>query len=175
MIAGAWVCLLSPLAAAVTITVAGGRISRRTAGWIATLATFVAFGGALVALHRVVGRGPVRPRAGLDRLHLARVGRLPRPGADPARHPLEHDDAHRLGRRRAHRLVLDGLPRRRRRGAALLRVHLALRLRDAPARAGGELPPPARRLGARRPRVAISSSASGTTSRKPSPRPRRRS
>ena len=49
MIAGAWVCLLSPLAAAVTITVAGGRISRRTAGWIATLATFVAFGGALVA------------------------------------------------------------------------------------------------------------------------------
>ena len=49
MIAGAWVCLLSPLAAAVTITVAGGRISRRTAGWIATLATFIAFGGALVA------------------------------------------------------------------------------------------------------------------------------
>jgi NADH-quinone oxidoreductase subunit L len=32
-----------------TITVAGGRISRRTAGWIATLATFIAFGGALVA------------------------------------------------------------------------------------------------------------------------------
>ena len=49
MIAGAWVCLLSPLVAAVTITVAGGRISRRTAGWIATLATFIAFGGALVA------------------------------------------------------------------------------------------------------------------------------
>jgi NADH-quinone oxidoreductase subunit L len=49
MIAGAWVCLLSPLAAALTITVAGGRISRRTAGWIATLATFIAFGGALVA------------------------------------------------------------------------------------------------------------------------------
>ena len=49
MIPGAWVCLLSPLAAAVTITVAGGRISRRTAGWIATLATFIAFGGALVA------------------------------------------------------------------------------------------------------------------------------
>ena len=49
MIAGAWVCLLSPLVAALTITVAGGRISRRTAGWIATLATFIAFGGALVA------------------------------------------------------------------------------------------------------------------------------
>jgi NADH-quinone oxidoreductase subunit L len=49
MIAGAWICLLSPLVAALTITVAGGRISRRTAGWIATLATFIAFGGALVA------------------------------------------------------------------------------------------------------------------------------
>ena len=49
MIAGAWVCLLSPLAGSLAITLAGGRISRRTAGWIATLATFVAFGGALVA------------------------------------------------------------------------------------------------------------------------------
>ena len=49
MIAGAWVCLLSPLAGALAITLAGGRISRRTAGWISTLTTFVAFGGALVA------------------------------------------------------------------------------------------------------------------------------
>jgi NADH-quinone oxidoreductase subunit L len=49
MIFGAWVCLLSPLVSALTITAAGGRISRRTAGWIATLATFIAFGGALVA------------------------------------------------------------------------------------------------------------------------------
>jgi NADH-quinone oxidoreductase subunit L len=48
-IAGAWVCLFSPLAGAVAITLAGGRISRRTAGWISTLTTFVAFGGALVA------------------------------------------------------------------------------------------------------------------------------
>ena len=47
--AAAWVCLLSPLVGALTITIAGGRISRRTAGWIATLSTFVAFGGALVA------------------------------------------------------------------------------------------------------------------------------
>ena len=46
---GAWVCLLSPLVGAVAITLAGGRISRRTAGWISTLTTFVAFGGALVA------------------------------------------------------------------------------------------------------------------------------
>jgi len=49
MIAGAWVCLLAPLAGALAITLAGGRISRRTAGWISTLTTFVAFAGALVA------------------------------------------------------------------------------------------------------------------------------
>jgi NADH-quinone oxidoreductase subunit L len=49
VIAGAWVCLASPLAGAVTITVAGGRISRRSAGWISTLTTFLAFAGALVA------------------------------------------------------------------------------------------------------------------------------
>jgi NADH-quinone oxidoreductase subunit L len=49
MMAGAWVCLLSPLAGALTITGAGGRISRRTAGWISTLTTFLAFGGAVVA------------------------------------------------------------------------------------------------------------------------------
>jgi NADH-quinone oxidoreductase subunit L len=49
VIAGAWVCLLSPLAGAAAITIAGTRISRRTAGWISTLTTFVAFAGALVA------------------------------------------------------------------------------------------------------------------------------
>ena len=49
MIAGAWVCLLSPLVGALTIALAGTRISRKTAAWISTLTTFVAFGGALVA------------------------------------------------------------------------------------------------------------------------------
>jgi NADH-quinone oxidoreductase subunit L len=49
VVAGAWVCLLSPLAGAVAITLAGRRISRRTAAYVSTLTTFVAFGGALVA------------------------------------------------------------------------------------------------------------------------------
>jgi NADH-quinone oxidoreductase subunit L len=49
MIAGAWTCLLAPLAGCLAITLAGQRISRRTAGWISTLTTFAAFGGALVA------------------------------------------------------------------------------------------------------------------------------
>ncbi|HEU5490529.1 MAG TPA: NADH-quinone oxidoreductase subunit L, partial [Gaiellaceae bacterium] len=57
MIAGAWLCLVSPLVGAVAITVAGGRISRRTAGWISTLTTFVAFGGALVAFVGLWGEG----------------------------------------------------------------------------------------------------------------------
>ena len=49
MVAGAWVCLLSPLVGALAIAIAGTRISRKTAAWISTLTTFVAFGGALVA------------------------------------------------------------------------------------------------------------------------------
>jgi NADH-quinone oxidoreductase subunit L len=57
MIAGAWLCLVSPLAGAVAITLAGGRISRRTAGWISTLTTFVAFAGALVAFVGLWGEG----------------------------------------------------------------------------------------------------------------------
>ena len=44
MIYGAWICLLSPLAAAGLITLTGERISRRTAGYLATLSCFVAFG-----------------------------------------------------------------------------------------------------------------------------------
>jgi NADH-quinone oxidoreductase subunit L len=56
MIYGAWICLLSPLAAAVLITLAGERISRRTAGYAATLSCFVAFGGALASFIGLLGR-----------------------------------------------------------------------------------------------------------------------
>jgi len=49
MVAGAWFCLLAPLAGALAITLAGERISRRQAGLVSTLTTFAAFGGALVA------------------------------------------------------------------------------------------------------------------------------
>jgi NADH-quinone oxidoreductase subunit L len=51
----AWVCLLSPLAAALLITLAGGRLSRRGAGYLATLSTFVSFAAALVAFFAIVG------------------------------------------------------------------------------------------------------------------------
>src|SRR5881296_2404370 len=53
---GAWICLLSPLAAAVLITLAGERISRRGAGYLATLACFVAFGGAPASSIGLLGR-----------------------------------------------------------------------------------------------------------------------
>ncbi len=56
MIWGAWICLLSPLAAAGLITVGGQRLSRRGAGYVATLSCFVAFGGALATLIELVGR-----------------------------------------------------------------------------------------------------------------------
>ena len=53
MVAGAWVCLLAPLAGALAIALAGQRISRRAAGWISTLTTFVAFVGAVDAFVRL--------------------------------------------------------------------------------------------------------------------------
>ncbi|MFL5918574.1 MAG: NADH-quinone oxidoreductase subunit L [Gaiellaceae bacterium] len=56
MIYGAWICLLSPLAAAGLITLGGNRISRRTAGYVATASCFVAFGGALVSFISLLAR-----------------------------------------------------------------------------------------------------------------------
>jgi NADH-quinone oxidoreductase subunit L len=47
MTAGAWLCLFSPLAGALLITLLGTTISRVVAAWISTLSVFVAFGGAV--------------------------------------------------------------------------------------------------------------------------------
>ena len=55
-VAGAWVCLLAPLAGALLITLAGTRITRRQAGWVATLSVFLAFAGAVDTLVRLVNR-----------------------------------------------------------------------------------------------------------------------
>jgi len=49
VINGAWICLLAPLMGAAVITAMDQDITRRTAGWISTLTTFIAFGGAVVA------------------------------------------------------------------------------------------------------------------------------
>ncbi|HMI21314.1 MAG TPA: NADH-quinone oxidoreductase subunit L [Gaiellaceae bacterium] len=56
MVYGAWICLLSPLAAAGLITLGGERLSRRAAGYLATLACFVAFGGAAASFIGLLGR-----------------------------------------------------------------------------------------------------------------------
>ena len=56
MTAAAWVCLLSPLAAALLITLGGTAWSRRAAGYLATLSTAVSFAAAVVCFLEVTGR-----------------------------------------------------------------------------------------------------------------------
>ena len=58
IVAGGWLCLLAPLAGALAITLAGTRITRRHAGWIATLSVFVAFAGAIASLLNMLGDEP---------------------------------------------------------------------------------------------------------------------
>jgi NADH-quinone oxidoreductase subunit L len=54
MIATAWICLLSPLAAAALITLGGTRISRRQAGYLATFSVLVSFVAALITFFRLL-------------------------------------------------------------------------------------------------------------------------
>ncbi len=56
MTVGAWICLLSPLAGALLITLAGTRISRRTAGYLSTGSVAVAFGGAITSFIGLLGK-----------------------------------------------------------------------------------------------------------------------
>jgi NADH-quinone oxidoreductase subunit L len=58
MTAGAWLCLLAPLAGALLITILGGSISRNTAAWLSTFSVFIAFGGAVASLVGLLGRDP---------------------------------------------------------------------------------------------------------------------
>jgi NADH-quinone oxidoreductase subunit L len=47
MTGGAWLCLASPLAGSLAITLLGTRISRRGAGWLSTASVFLGFAGAV--------------------------------------------------------------------------------------------------------------------------------
>jgi NADH-quinone oxidoreductase subunit L len=58
MITSAWICLLSPLAAAVLITLGGTRITRRQAGYLATLSVLVSFVSALVTFFLLLDDSP---------------------------------------------------------------------------------------------------------------------
>ena len=55
MIAASWVCLLSPLAAALAITLLGHRLTRRGAAFLASGSVLVSFIGALVAFIGLLG------------------------------------------------------------------------------------------------------------------------
>src|SRR6266511_2301902 len=57
MTAAAWVCLFSPLAAAVLITLGGTRLPRRLTGYLATASIGVAFVAAVVDFVALIGRG----------------------------------------------------------------------------------------------------------------------
>ena len=80
MIAGAWLCLLAPLAGALAITLLGGSISRRTAGWISTLSVFTAFGGAVASFVGLLEPRARGARGGHDRVDVARDARASRSG-----------------------------------------------------------------------------------------------
>src|SRR6476469_9556962 len=58
MNAAAWTCLLLPLGSTVLITVLGGAISRRAAGWISTLSSGAAFAAAVVVFVEMLSRSP---------------------------------------------------------------------------------------------------------------------
>jgi len=58
MTAAAWICLLLPLGSAALITLLGTAVSRRTAGWIATLSCGGAFAAAVVSFVSMLGRSP---------------------------------------------------------------------------------------------------------------------
>jgi NADH-quinone oxidoreductase subunit L len=58
MITAAWICLLSPLAASVLITLCGTRITRRQAGYLATLSVLVSFAAALITFFRLLDDPP---------------------------------------------------------------------------------------------------------------------
>jgi NADH-quinone oxidoreductase subunit L len=56
VVVASWVCLLSPLAGVVLLVLAGTRIPRRLAGYLATLSVAVSFGAAVVALVELLSR-----------------------------------------------------------------------------------------------------------------------
>jgi NADH-quinone oxidoreductase subunit L len=58
VITAAWICLLSPLAAAALITLGGTRITRRQAGYLATLSVLVSFVSALVTFFLLLNDSP---------------------------------------------------------------------------------------------------------------------
>ncbi len=93
------------------------------------------------------GARPGRAPGDLDRVQLREHGRRRHQADDPDRPAGDLDDADHHGDLGADPPLLDQLPGLRPRLRALLRLPQLLRLLDAPARRGGELRDPDRRLG----------------------------
>ncbi|MGZ4319145.1 MAG: NADH-quinone oxidoreductase subunit L [Gaiellaceae bacterium] len=58
MIVAAWICLFAPLGAVLAITVAGQRLTRRGAGYLATASVGVSFAAAVVTFALLLGDSP---------------------------------------------------------------------------------------------------------------------
>jgi len=58
LIPAAWICLFAPLGAAIAITLAGNRLSRRAAGYLATTSVLVSFVAAVVSFAFLLGDPP---------------------------------------------------------------------------------------------------------------------
>jgi NADH-quinone oxidoreductase subunit L len=58
LIEASWICLLSPLAAALAITLLGRRLTRRGAGYLASASVLVSFVAAVVAFVGLLGESP---------------------------------------------------------------------------------------------------------------------
>jgi NADH-quinone oxidoreductase subunit L len=58
VIAAAWICLVAPLAAALTITLLGTSVSRRGAGYLASFSVLGSFAAALVSLVKLWAESP---------------------------------------------------------------------------------------------------------------------
>ena len=149
----AWICLLLPLASACADHAARRRASlaARPAGSRRSRPAGRSRPPSSSSARCSAARPTTAPR--LSPRRLARAGELQGRLLDPDRPALGVHDADRHRSRIADRRVLARLHGRRGRGAPVLRVHVAVRLLDADARAGRQPAVPADRLGPRRPLV----------------------
>ncbi len=76
MIAASWICLFLPLGAAMLITLGGTKLSRRGAGYLATLACFGSFAAAVVTFLKMLDRVPSNRTAYSTAWRWATAGNL---------------------------------------------------------------------------------------------------
>ena len=125
----------------------------RAPGYVATGAMALSFASAVATLVRAAGPRPRAPPGRRRRLGLREHRRRRRADLAARRPAVGLHDPRRRGRLDADPPLLDRLPGLRPRLHALLLVPELLRLLDAAARPGGQLPAADRRLGVRRRRV----------------------